>query len=373
MTPDFLPMSGPARPASASPSATGPSDGRTSDPSAFRFLVEDRSPGEPSLRDETSDEDTEDAATDPLAELMAGTTGDGELPEWFVQALAGPRLGATTASGSAEAGEVMVPLAGNAGVKAFGTASYHMPPAGISSGEEALDALLAMLPAEGDGPSTQSDDPVPSSTKNVGEGNATNRIADLLATFAASDPSAAPALSASTIPDSLSEIGPRALASLPALSAEGASSPPSVPLSGLRDVLARQVQALAAEASTTRGADGSLSTELELAPAELGKLRIVLQTGERGLHLTVAVERPESLDAVKRHLDGLHRSLLADGVTLDGIDIGAENHGRGGERTVPGHEAPGRIGSPDEDGPPPPPADIRLRRPVADGRLDLSL
>ena len=106
-----------------------------------------------------------------------------------------------------------------------------------------------------------------------------------------------------------------------------------VPLAQLRDGAAQQVRALVerarTELATRRAADGSLSTELELAPAELGRLRLVLQTGERGLHLTVLVDRPESLEAVRRQLDGFHRSLLADGVTLDGVDIGTGGRDRG--------------------------------------------
>ncbi|MCK0168881.1 flagellar hook-length control protein FliK [Jannaschia sp. S6380] len=118
-----------------------------------------------------------------------------------------------------------------------------------------------------------------------------------------------------------------------------------------------------------RAGDGDLSTELELAPAELGRLRLTLNTTERGLHLAVLIERPESVEAVRRHLEGLHRSLLADGVTLGSIDIGTGQR-RGGEdrpARAEHHQADAAdIVEPEHP-------DIAARRPtpVPGGRLDL--
>ena len=121
---------------------------------------------------------------------------------------------------------------------------------------------------------------------------------------------------------------------------------PPVALTQLPEALSAQVKAFGSGAptpGTLRAADGTLSTEMELAPADLGRLRVSLQTTERGLHLAITVERPESLLAVRQHLDTFHRSLITDGVTLDSIDIGTGDRSGGFERHAP--RAPERRGT----------------------------
>ncbi|WGH77503.1 flagellar hook-length control protein FliK [Jannaschia ovalis] len=163
------------------------------------------------------------------------------------------------------------------------------------------------------------------------------------------------------------------------------ANPAPVPLTELRSEIARQIANAAppppqARPDPTTGPDtarlagGELRTELELAPPDLGKLRLVLQTGERGLHLQIAVERPESLDAVRRHLEGMHRSLLADGVTLDRLDLAAGGRdwsrgaGDGGShRAGPGADPP-------PENPPQPPAANTAPPPRnRAGRLDIRI
>lgn len=163
-----------------------------------------------------------------------------------------------------------------------------------------------------------------------------------------------------------------------------AAPPPPVALPHLRDALAERVRALAEEAGddAVRIRTASGTAEVELAPAELGRLRLQLSTTERGLHLTVFVDRPESIDAVRRHLDGLHRSLMAEGVTLDGFDIGTGGGAgaRGQEQAAgqgrprqgpPGPEAGPGSGAPapQADAEAPPPAPGR----TATGRLDIRI
>lgn len=113
------------------------------------------------------------------------------------------------------------------------------------------------------------------------------------------------------------------------------------------------------------------TAEVELAPAELGKLKLTLQTTERGLHLVVAVERPEMVETVRRHLETLHRALLSEGVTLDGVDIGAGSQGgdKGAAQAEDAHLSAAESGSPEAEaaGPAPSP------RPGPAGHLDLSL
>jgi hypothetical protein len=90
------------------------------------------------------------------------------------------------------------------------------------------------------------------------------------------------------------------------------------------------MRAMSDRLSATAGSDraGPLQTELELAPKELGRLKMVLQATERGLHLQIFAERPETMDLVRRHVDVLHRAMAMDGVTLAGLELGAEG-GRG--------------------------------------------
>ncbi|MFO6466060.1 flagellar hook-length control protein FliK [Jannaschia sp. KMU-145] len=105
----------------------------------------------------------------------------------------------------------------------------------------------------------------------------------------------------------------------------GATRAPIVPLRDLPQVLTQLASPITRsdiQAGTERLANGALRTELELAPAELGRLRLVMQTGERGLQMIITVERPETMDLVRRHIDGLQRGLLGDGVALDRIDLG---------------------------------------------------
>jgi hypothetical protein len=88
----------------------------------------------------------------------------------------------------------------------------------------------------------------------------------------------------------------------------------------------------------------AMHTEIELAPAELGRLRISLETGERGLTLTVLAERPEALDAVRRHLDSLAKSLQAENITLHRLELGGDPGGgpsrEGNGRASAGHAVP---------------------------------
>lgn len=187
-------------------------------------------------------------------------------------------------------------------------------------------------------------------------------------TFAATAPQAgAPASSPVDVAAALSEVAP-------GVRGETRTAAP-VTLPQLPDAVSAQVRAMLPTEitpQTLRAADGSLSTEMELAPAELGRLRVVLQTTERGLHLFVAVERPEALEQVRRHLEGLHRALIEDGVTLDGVDIGT------GDREQAGFAEGADTGA-GEHGPTAPIDDTLASEPPpprvipAAGRLDISL
>ncbi len=151
-----------------------------------------------------------------------------------------------------------------------------------------------------------------------------------------------------------------------------------VPLTALRPALAEQIARLdrsadGPDADGVRVDRSARTADIELAPAELGRLRITLQSTERGLHLSIAVERPEMLETVRRHLDGLHRALLSEGVSLDSVDIGSGRNDRSGDRPArpnapPDANADASLAARPDDPQAPPPARSGLR-----GHLDLSL
>ena len=150
-----------------------------------------------------------------------------------------------------------------------------------------------------------------------------------------------------------------------------------VPLPRLREEIARRTPPLleASESDSVRLRTAPRTAEVELAPAELGRLRLHLNTTERGVHLSVLVERPESLETVRRHLDGLHRSLIAEGVTLDSIDIGTGSGARDQRQSADGKAgpAPRQIAVPPHDAAPDTPPAPPSPSPIGPGRLDIRL
>lgn len=160
----------------------------------------------------------------------------------------------------------------------------------------------------------------------------------------------------------------------------GGDPVPPTTLPRLQATVAEQVATLSAMDAPDAGGDlhgrSTRSTELELAPADLGRLKLVLQTGEKGLQLAVTVERPEMVETVRRHLEGLHRSLIADGIVLDEIDIGTGSGG--GSQSGPRNPSPNATPVARISGGEEPDAEPEIDRPnhapaPGRGRLDLSL
>ena len=155
----------------------------------------------------------------------------------------------------------------------------------------------------------------------------------------------------------------------------GAAEVRAFALPELKGGIVQRLQELVAKAEadgvTLRNGSGDLSTELELAPADLGKLKLTLATTERGLHLTVFVERPDSVEAVRRQLEGLHRALLSEGLALDGFDIsGGQDRGEAGFAGARAFD-----GDPAEtsDSRPADPEPSVLAPPAPRGRLDIRI
>lgn len=85
------------------------------------------------------------------------------------------------------------------------------------------------------------------------------------------------------------------------------------------------------------------TSELMLAPEELGRLRFGIVTTEHGVTVQIAAERPETLDLVRRHLDHLAEDLRRMGFGGVTIDLGSGESvpdGRAGDqRRAPGPPA----------------------------------
>ena len=65
---------------------------------------------------------------------------------------------------------------------------------------------------------------------------------------------------------------------------------------------------------------GQSAFEIQLAPAELGRLRISLRPGENGMQLFFTADRLETLEMIRRHAGDLEQDLRALG--YDALDLG---------------------------------------------------
>ena len=62
--------------------------------------------------------------------------------------------------------------------------------------------------------------------------------------------------------------------------------------------------------------------EVTLSPEELGRVKVTLHTQGPGIVLTVVAERPETLDLMRRHIDGLSQELRAIGYSSVSFEFG---------------------------------------------------
>jgi Flagellar hook-length control protein FliK len=130
--------------------------------------------------------------------------------------------------------------------------------------------------------------------------------------------------------------------------------PASAPAAALAraEQVAAQITAHLATASNI--ANRSAPLEIALDPPELGQLRISVTHGDEGIVLNVAIDRPETLDLMRRHASLLSQEFQRQGLENTGFTFS----GREG-----GHSALGRA-SPDLPGTAPP-EDVPETRPVA--------
>ncbi|WP_170571687.1 flagellar hook-length control protein FliK [Ruegeria atlantica] len=77
---------------------------------------------------------------------------------------------------------------------------------------------------------------------------------------------------------------------------------------------------------SARGQPGTI--EVALNPEELGRVSIVLNSREDGLHMTILAERPETLDMMRRHLSVLETEFQNFGLGDLSLDLGTSADAR---------------------------------------------
>lgn len=75
---------------------------------------------------------------------------------------------------------------------------------------------------------------------------------------------------------------------------------------------------------------GQRAAEIQLAPAELGRLAIRLKVERGNVHAVVRVEQPETLAALERFLPELRAALSAQGLDVGGMDLALAGDGASG-------------------------------------------
>lgn len=119
-------------------------------------------------------------------------------------------------------------------------------------------------------------------------------------------------------------------------------------------------------------ASGTGVTEIWLEPVELGRVTLTLASGESGITVTVAADRPETADLIRRNLDSLSAELRQIG--FGSVTYGFAGSGSGGRSDRGGGPAGGIPGAPDtvEDHSP---ADGtgQTRTIAGDGALDIRM
>jgi flagellar hook-length control protein FliK len=109
--------------------------------------------------------------------------------------------------------------------------------------------------------------------------------------------------------------------------------------------------------------------EIALEPEELGKVRLTLTPHDTRVAVSVMVERPKTLDLIRRHIDALTNDLRQQGYSQVAFDFaqGQNRQGHKSQADVPAHVASA------ETAPLPDAGTITPRRPVRAGGLDLRL
>jgi flagellar hook-length control protein FliK len=97
----------------------------------------------------------------------------------------------------------------------------------------------------------------------------------------------------------------------------------SSPSATVRGEIARAIAGQLAAAIQSRPGSGAI--EITLNPEELGRVSIVLNGREDGLHMTIAAERPETLDLMRRHIATLTAEFQKLGYGEMSFDLGTSS------------------------------------------------
>lgn len=103
-------------------------------------------------------------------------------------------------------------------------------------------------------------------------------------------------------------------------STRDSAAPLSAPAQAARAELARAIAGQMAAALQARPGSGAI--EIALNPEELGRVSIVLNGREDGFHMTIATERPETLDLMRRHIAVLSEEFQKLGYGDLSFDLG---------------------------------------------------
>ena len=119
------------------------------------------------------------------------------------------------------------------------------------------------------------------------------------------------------------------------------SGPAPAPAEGPRPGMAAPLapitpQGVAAQIAVALGRSADGTIDIALHPQELGRLRLSLTPTDAGLVVTIAAERPETLDLLRRHAVDLGQDLRNLG--FRDVDL---NFGAPGSDHFRGHRAPG--------------------------------
>jgi len=138
------------------------------------------------------------------------------------------------------------------------------------------------------------------------------------------------------------------------------------PSATARAETARAIAGQMAVAISTRPQSGAI--EIALNPEELGRVSIVLNGRDDGLHMTIAAERPETLETMRRHLSVLEAEFQNLGLGALSIDLGTSSDAERDEAETE-DQTPSRASGPEHIAE----TDPALSKNGPDGRIDLRL
>lgn len=285
---------------------------------------------EPVLEGETSTTTTGDAPASPAVPALEGAE---TVPQQGVEAPAAPP------GGTSPKPEVTVPALEGAGTVAGPAGSETAAPAETSEPETATTpqqpaAPVAATEDDGKEPNPNANPPGkpegPRGPETAPHGHAYGHDQN----GKRGDEQAANQPAAAATPAATNS---QAANANPVASAPPVQPAAVTPMPHTGPLLAPQVQRMQALVDLAIQRGGTASANLELYPAELGKVQVRLRSGSGGLSATMTVDRPDALQALQAAADQLRQSLEDQGVEIVRLDIGLSAQARGDEAKTGAH------------------------------------